>query len=245
MPHYVPVTFLESGAMSAAAPSQDAWRRRLFLPNYQVQEAARYARIAPQTVVQWQKGNTGALAPRPQREALSYMELIEVAVVASLRNEGVVLRRIREAREYISSTLKSAHPFAQYRFKTDGRRLFIDFAEVVGPKRGFGKLLRPDQQGQLAWESVIGRLTEFDYERRGIVIRWRVRGPASSVIIDPRVSFGSPMIRGIATWAIKERWAAGEPPDEIADDFGLRETEIVDALAFEGVDDDQLRKWLH
>lgn len=231
--------------MPAAIPSKDAWRRRLYLPNYQVQEAARYARIAPQTIVQWQKGNAGALAPRPHREALSYLELIEVAVVATLRAAGVALWRMREARTYLSNTLKSEYPFAQYRFKTDGRALFIDFAEVVGAKKGFGKLLRPDQQGQLAWEMVIGRLTEFDYERRGIVIRWHVRGSDYPVVIDPRVSFGSPMIKGVATWAIKERWYAGEPPDEIADDFGLRETDVVDALAFEGVDDDQLRKWLH
>jgi uncharacterized protein (DUF433 family) len=217
----------------------------LFLPNYQVQEAARYARIAPQTIVQWQKGNRGALAPRPHREALSYLELVEVAVVAALRNQGVSLSRIREAREYLASTLKSEYPFAQYRFKTDGRRLFIDFAEVVGLKRGFGKLLRPDQQGQLAWESVIGRLTEFDYERNGIVIRWHVAGANSAVIIDPRISFGSPMVKGVPTWAIKGRWAAGEALDEIADDFGLRETEVVDALAFEGISDDQLKKWLH
>ena len=231
--------------MPAAAPSQNAWRRRLYLPNYQVQEAARYARIAPQTIVQWQKGNRGALAPRPHREALSYLELVEGAVVSALRNEGVALWRIREAREYLASTLKSEYPFAQYQFKTDGRRLFIDFAEVVGQKRGFGKLLRPDQQGQLAWEEVIGRLTEFDYERKGIVIRWHVAGSASGVVIDPRISFGSPMVKGIATWAIRGRWAAGEPPDEIADDFGLREKDIVDALVFEGVNDDQLGKWLH
>ena len=130
--------------MPAAAPSHNAWRRRLYLPNYQVQEAARYARIAPQTIVQWQKGNRGALAPRPHRDALSYLELVEVAVVAALRNEGVALWRIREAREYLASTLKSEYPFAQYRFKTDGRRLFIDFAlsrEGQKLQQGFGRLV--------------------------------------------------------------------------------------------------------
>src|SRR6266567_3382695 len=102
-----------------AVPSQDAWRRRLYLPNYQVQEAARYAKIAPQTVVQWQKGAAGpAVAPRETREALSYMQLIEVAVVAALRKEGVSLKRIRDTREYVARTLKSEFPFAEYRFKT-------------------------------------------------------------------------------------------------------------------------------
>lgn len=231
--------------MPGPAPSRDPWRRRLYLPAYQVREAARFARIAPQTVVQWQKETAGALAPRHVRESLTYMQLIEVAVVAALRRAGVPLRRIREAREWISRTLKSEHPFAQYKFKTDGRRLFMDFAEVVGAKRGFGKLLRPDQQGQLAWEIIIGRLEEFDYERHDIVVRWHVAGSKSAVVIDPRISFGSPMIKGIPTWAIKGRWSAGESPDEIASDFGLRKAEVLDALQFEGVDDDKLTKWLH
>jgi len=231
--------------MPAVATSHDAWRRRLFLPNYQVQEAARYARIAPQTVVHWQKGTAGPLAPRDRREALSYLQLIEVAVVAALRKYGVPLRRIRDARDYFARTLKSEHPFAEYRFKTDGHRLFIDFSEIVGSKRGKGTLLRPDQQGQLAWEAVIGRLKEFDYERRGIVIRWHVAGADSTVVIDPRISFGEPMVKGVPTWIIKGRWAAGEAPDEIAGDFGLGQMEVVDALSFEGIDDDQLRKWLH
>jgi uncharacterized protein (DUF433 family) len=235
--------FLRGSSMPAAAPSGDSWRRRLYLPNYPVQEAARYAKIAPQTVVHWQKGT--ALAARREREPLSYMQLIEVAVVAALRKEGVSLKRIRDAREYLSRTLRSEFPFAEYRFKTDGRRLFMDFAEVVGAKRGGGKLLRPDQQGQLAWKAVIGRLKEFDYERHGIVISWHVAGLDSAVVIDPRYSFGAPMVKGVPTWAVKGRWAAGEMPDEIADDFGLREEEVVDALSFEGIDHDQLRKWLH
>lgn len=191
--------------MPSVAPSENAWRRRLFLPNYQVQEAAKYAQIAPQTVVQWQKtaSGQGAVSQRARRIALSYMQLIEVAVVAALRKEGVPLRRIREARAYIEKTLKSEFPFAEYRFKTDGRRLFMDYAEIAGSKRGKGTLLRPDQEGQLAWEAVLGRLKEFEYERKGVVVRWHVAGAGSSVMIDPRVSFGAPTVSGTPTWAIK------------------------------------------
>jgi uncharacterized protein (DUF433 family) len=64
-------------------------------------------------------------------------------------------------------------------------------------------------------------------------------------MIDPRVSFGAPMVKGIPTWAILGRWDAGESPTEIAKDFGIRKAAVVDALSFEGVDDDRLRKWLN
>ena len=110
-------------------------------------------------------GAGDALAPRQRRVALSYMQLIELAVVAALRKAGVKLYRIRDAREYFAKTLQSEFPFAEYRFKTDGERLFNDYAEIVGPKQGRGKLLRPDQQGQLAFAPVIGRLKEFELER--------------------------------------------------------------------------------
>jgi len=232
--------------MVAALNSQEAWRRRLVLPHYQVQEAARYAQIDPDTVVRWQKGATGeAIAQRRRRVALSYMQLIELAVVAALRKEGVPLYRIRDARQYFAKTLQSEFPFAEYRFKTDGRRLFNDYAEIVGPKKGRGKLIRPDQEGQLAFEPIIGRLKEFDYENRRRVIRWHVAGEKSPVMIDPRISFGAPIVKGIPTWTIKGRWESGETPDEIAQDFNIRKTDVLDALLFEGIERDELRKWLN
>lgn len=233
--------------MAATPRPTDPWRKRLYLPHYQVQEAAKYAQIDTGTVRRWQKDAAGEqlIAPRDRRVALSYMQLIELAVVAALRKEGVKLNRIRDAREYFAKTLQSEFPFAEYKFKTDGRRLFNDYAQFVGPARGRGKLLRPDQEGQLAFELIIGRLKEFDYENRRRVIRWRVGGEKSAVVIDPRISFGAPIVKGVATSAIKGRWEAGETPEEIAADFGLRKSEVIDALIFEEVDRAQLRKWLN
>lgn len=222
-------------AAITAASKNDPWRRRLFVPNYQVGEAARYAGISPQTILQWQKvGGRPAIGERDGRDSLSYMQLIEVAVVAALRKAGVHLNRIRDSREYVSKKLRSEFPFAEYRFKTDGRRLFMDYEQIEGVK-GKGTLIRPDQAGQLAWQDVIGRLQEFDYEHRGIVVRWRVGGQKSAVIIDPRISFGAPAVGGTPTWVIKGRWDSGESVEDIAGDFGLREKEIIDALAFERV----------
>jgi hypothetical protein len=58
------------------------WKRRLFIPNYQVGEAARYAGIDPQTVAAWHKR---MLSKREKRAELSYLQLIELAVVAAAR----------------------------------------------------------------------------------------------------------------------------------------------------------------
>lgn len=225
----------------------EPWRRRLYLPTYQVAEAAKYAEVSRRTVTAWQKaGNQRTLSLREDRAALSYMQLIEVAVVAALRGQGIPLRRIRDAREYIKKMLESEYPFAEYRFKHDGKRLFMDYEQVIGSK-GKGKLLRPDQQRQLAWNEVIGRLEEFEYERKKIVVKWHVAGPESPIIIDPRVCFGAPAINGTPTWVLKGRWEAGEGVEDIAEDFDLDEDEVNQGLTFEGISiaDGPPKMWTH
>lgn len=218
-----------------SARRSEPWRRRLFLPNYQVGEAARYADISPKTVADWHRiGSRRTLSPRENRAALSYLQLIEVAVVASLRKEGVKLSEIRNNREYVSKQLQSEFPYAEYKFKTDGKDLFMDYEQFVG-EQGQAKLIRPSMGGQLAWAAVIGRLKEFEYEDHGVAISWRVAGLQSDIIIDPRVAFGAPTVMGIPTWTIKGRWEAGESLSDIAEDFDVDDRKIKQALKFEGV----------
>jgi uncharacterized protein (DUF433 family) len=221
---------------------------------YQIGEAARYAKISPQTVAAWHKAAgqpSPTLSSKEMGEALSYLQLIEVAVVAALRDWGVPMRRIRAAREYVRKEFKTEHPFATYRFKTDGRSLLVPYQQVEG-KKGEGKLLDATAHGQLAWDDIIGpRLKEFEYERgrgeRALAVRWHVGGEESRVVIDPQISFGTPTIRGMPTWLLRERWEAGESVKDIADDFRLKEQDVMCALKFEGIDLNEVRgrTWVH
>lgn len=224
-----------------AVPNSDFWRSRLFVPNYKIRDAARYAELSSQTVASWH-GRPGSnrkstLSSKEKGGALSYLQLIEVAVVSAFRKTGVTLSKIRSAREYLGKELKAEYPFAEYRFKTDGKELWMDYAQLH-TKGNDKTLLAPSLGGQLAWTDIIGKLQEFDYEDEGLAIRWRVAGPESSILIDPRVQFGAPAVDGVPTWIFKGRWEAGEPLDEIADDFGVPNSSVLDALHFEGVDPD-------
>ena len=89
------------------------------------------------------------LSAKDKGAALSYLQLIEVAVVAAFRKTGVSLPKIRAAREYVSKQLEAEFPFAEYRFKTDGRDLWMDYAQIEADM-GDKKLLKASQQGQLA-----------------------------------------------------------------------------------------------
>jgi len=226
--------------MTALAHAEP-WRRRLYLPNYQVKEAARYARVTPKTVADLHKvGSRQTLSPRQDRVSLSYMQLIEVAVVAAFGNAGHSIKHIRETREYVVKQFESEFHFVEYRFKSYGKRLVMDCQQIEG-ESGKGKVLRPDPDGQLAWEVILGRLNEFEYEHQGIIIRWHVTGPKSPIVIDHRIAFGAPNIKWTPTWSVSGRWNAGESVRDIADDFDLDLKDVREALMFEGIQPDGAR----
>lgn len=214
------------------------WRRRLTLPAYQVKEAARYAGITPQTILNWQKATEtagSALSARDKGAGLSYLQLVEVAFVAALRKLGVKLNDIRNAHEYMAQKLNSEFPFAQHRFKTDGRDILMELPQFV-PKTSKKCLVIVNKGGQTGWAEVLkSKFEEFEYLDDEVAVRWRPAGKSSPIQIDPRVSFGAPTVEGVPTWAIRGRWDAGESLEDIADDFSIDTKLVNEALVFEGL----------
>ena len=177
-----------------------------------------------------------ALPGRERRRGLSYLELIEAAIVAVFRKLGLPLSNIARTREYMAQNFNSEFPFTEYRFKTDGYHLLMDLQEFEPALKLSGWIVA-DEGGQLGWESMMAdRLFEFDYdEQLDLAVKWHVGGRDSLVLIDPRVAFGAPTLKGIPTWVLRGRWNAGESTSDIEDDFGLSQEEIKHGLHFEGI----------
>jgi len=215
----------------------DLWRKRLTLPTYTVSEAARYAQAKPQTVGYWFRGSETSGPALPRRNAgerLNYFEAVEVAFVAVFRRFGVRLKNLRNARAYFQALLQTEYPFASQRFYTEGSRILREWGDLQELSE-FTEVVIGDEQGQLAWAGLLGEKFEtFDYES-GLALRWHVAGRSSPVQIDPRISFGAPSVRGIPTWAMRGRKQAGESVEEICDDFGLADHEVIAGLEFEGL----------
>ena len=216
----------------------EPWRARLSLPVYTVGAAARYAETNTQRVSYWQRGGGDGQAATLSRSAntrlLSYLELIEVAVVATMRSLGVPLVRIRRAREYAVKELKTQHPFADYNWKSKGLHLLLQLRELE-PDAQVDNAIIGDTHGQMAWHGMVTeRFGEFDYEG-GLVLTWHPRGRDNGVTIDPRIVFGTPAVRGVPTWAIRQRYEAGQTQEDIVDDFRLDVKDVMDALTFEGL----------
>lgn len=218
--------------------AQPPWLKRLYLPAYNTVEAARLAKTRPQTVAYWHYG-TGtkvgpALKEKERGAPLSYLQLVEVAFVASFRKRGVSLQRIRRAREYVAKRFQVEFPFAHFRFYTEGIHVLLDLTEH---ETEFKDLIAADEAGQMAWRDTLAeRFAEFDYdENLELALPWHPRGKSVPIIVDPRISFGAPVVEriGVPTWVLRGRIEAGETPEEIEEEFAVRPSELKHALEFE------------
>ncbi len=214
---------------------------------YGVSEAAHYLRIPRTTVRDWVTGRyyrsiTGRRFSKPivpladpKAKLLSFMNLVEIHVLDAIRREhNITLEKVRKAVIYLSRQLPSKHPLADREFETDGIDLFI---------QKFGQLINISQAGQLAMKEVLrSHLRRIERDVAGIPVKLypftRKRDSEDepkAVVIDPRVSFGRPVLAGtgIPTAVVAERYKAGESVDALAEDYGRQRFEIEEAIRCE------------
>jgi uncharacterized protein (DUF433 family) len=164
------------------------------------------------------------------------MQLVEVAFVTDYRRLGVRLESLRHAHAYLRKAFQVEYPFAQLAVKTDGVSVLAEYAAHEGG-RALRRLIAAERGGQPVWpEAIQQRFDQFDYEHR-LAVRWHPRGRENPILVDPRIAFGAPIVgpAGIATWAIRERYQAGEEIPEIEVDFGVTRDQVTAALVFEGI----------
>ena len=218
------------------------WKERLTVPTYRVGAAAMYSGISASTVAAWHKRT---LSPRESGSGLSFLQLIEVSVVAKMRKSGIKLAEIVRARDYFGATTGLDYPFAQVKFKTDGADILGELDDIDLAK---SQLLAANHSGQYIWrEMLTERLQEFNYDELGSVQLWNVAGIDKEIKIDPRIAFGEPQILGVRTGILKSRWIAGHEVSDLADDFSISESLVVEGLLFEGIDRDhpRLSVWIN
>ena len=97
--------------------------------------------------------------------------------------------------------------------------------------------IAPNQIGELIRTAV----SRLDRDHHGLptrlypFTRHAIDGSPKTVVIDPDVSFGRPVIAGtgLATQFIAERFKSGESISELADDYGCTDAEIEEAIRWE------------
>lgn len=209
-------------------------------PLYNFAEADRLAKVTPNTSRRWLKGYSfwydGEQRTMPPvtpttetKDAVSFVDLMEVAAIGRLLQKGFSFQRIRKINAIARFYLQTSRPLVTETFKVKGRDIFVD--------SGFGILVNVGQNaGMQAWDEVLDPFLEtVEYEDR-IVRRWWPLGKDVGVLIDPDYGFGLPVIEGngVRTEIIAERYRAGDSAEEITYDFSVTPDEIEDALRYEG-----------
>jgi uncharacterized protein (DUF433 family) len=167
-------------------------------------------------------------------KALSFQNLIELHVLAAVRrHHRISLLAVRNAVAYLRQEFKTDHPLADRQMHTDGKNLFVEH---------LGKLVNVSGQQQILQDALTLYLQRIDRSPRGIAIKlypFTSLSPEQeapkAVVIDPALKFGRPCLvgTGVPTAILAERFRAGDTIRHLAEDYGIVEGQIEEALRYE------------
>lgn len=219
--------------MSRKAPVDRDLRE---LPAYSVAEAASYLRLPKSTLRAWLLGQRTFravidIADRKGRQ-LSFINLVEAFVLAAIRREhSISLPKVRKAVAYLRRAFDTTRPLADEQFVTDGVNLFVE---------KFGALVGVTEEGQIHLrEIILDRLKYIHRDPKGVpekIVLFPAQGVAKGdVVIDPRLSFGRPVLDGIGvrTSILVERFKTGESIEQLAAEYSAAPEAIQNAIRCE------------
>ena len=162
----------------------------------------------------------------------SFVDLIDLLFVKKFVEHGISVQRLRKALEE-AVDLTGDHHFAQRRFWTDGRKIFLQIKDK--PAEALLELLSGGQWVIAPIIKQVAHQIEFD-AITGVSTRWFPLGKDKSVVVDPSVAFGAPTIagRGVQTANVFDLYQ-GEKRNitRVASWLDLPENAVRDAVEFE------------
>jgi uncharacterized protein (DUF433 family) len=209
---------------------------------YTAAEASRLLHLPVAKIRRWLGGYRGAeqdYAPlwTPQlpklddQLGLGFLDLMQVRMVARVVKEtDISLQKLRRALALARELVNHSHPLTTARFRTDGRRLFVEIGrdtdapqlyDVLGKQYGFHRIIEPS-------------FKDVDLELE--ITRWWPLGKQRSVVLDPQRSLGAPITShsGIPTAALALAAERHGSPREAARWYPpATQREVRDAIAFE------------
>jgi uncharacterized protein (DUF433 family) len=121
--------------------------------------------------------------------ALSFLDLMEVRFIRAFRRHRVSWPAIREAAGLACEMFGDGHPFTRQRFRTDGVRIFQQIEE-----RGEVRLFDMNRKSWVFHEIVSPSLYEGVEFSEDQVARWFPMWPRKTIVLDPHLSFGRPIV---------------------------------------------------
>jgi uncharacterized protein (DUF433 family) len=216
------------------------------VPAYSITDAAHYLNIPVGTLRSWLHGRHYPAGgqrrysepliqiPSPNLPQISFTNLVEAHILRVIRQDHHIrLDNVRTALDYVEREFNLPHPLARIKFQTDGVDLFVE---------SVGKLINATKDGQLAMQRTLQHLLRrVEWDEEGIaqklfpLTRSRTQDEPKTLVIDPRISFGRPVLigTGIPTSVMAQRYKAGESISELAEDYGCNHLQIEEAIRCE------------
>jgi uncharacterized protein (DUF433 family) len=162
----------------------------------------------------------------PGRELLiAFQDLISMRVIAAMRAAGVAWSDIYWAESWLRENVREPRPFATEELWTSRSDIFTRFRQM---------LISASRHGQIAMEVLTDQLIPISGLRfeRQVARMWE---PRDLILLDPKVQFGAPCIKGtrIPTRAIWGMVQGGDPPELVQRAYEITDEELEAALEWE------------
>ena len=169
--------------MLATENARPNWLVNMLSGNYSVSQAVAYLRFPRRHVRSYARlrdadGKAWSRQPHRRERILRFRDLMELRVARTCHDLGMPWREICDfARHQAEPFGEQGHRLSHRKFLNEGQtpinRLLLDSEDITAP---------------------------IEYDERGIPIRWNIsrewgiESPDAAVILDPRLSFGSPIM---------------------------------------------------
>ena len=183
---------------------------------YTLAEASLLTAVNRHRISRWTRGYTfthdgtrqtmpaiiGREPDSPESPILTFADLIEIRFLDAFRHNGVSTKALRIAVQRAKELLGRHHPFSTQIFKSDGRTILAEITKETGDK-----VFLDIVNDQYVFEKVIASYlySGLDFNELREPARWWPMGKNRAVVIDPRRSFGAPIVAkaGIPTKILK------------------------------------------
>jgi len=163
--------------------------------------------------------------------SLSFLDLVQLRVADAFIRQGLSPQKVRRAIELGSEIVASDYPFANARFRTDGKTLILQVLDDDGDD----KLIDLFKHGQYLMQKVIEpSLKNLEFEG-DVATRWWPLGRSKGIVIDPKRQFGQPIddATGVPTSVLAQAAKTEGSPAVAAKRFMVPVASVHRAVAFE------------
>lgn len=158
---------------------------------------------------------------------VNFRSLLQLYVFEELKKEGFNKKSVLSAYSALSATLNTMYPFATDKILIAGKSILLELDNQ--------HIIDANSTKQYNLVKILAPyLKKIQFDQSGNAIRFFPLGIESSIVVDPEIQFGAPVISGtrIDIKTIFDSYQAGDSKELIAKIYDLSTDQVNDAIEF-------------